>query len=408
MTHTLISFLGRGNSDRGKRYRKATYEFGPKQQQTTEFFGLGLTQYIQPDRLLILGTTGSMWDVLLFSLGLGQEHDEDLLALTESADSDRTTQEELDRLITVVSERLGLQVILRLIPYGRDADEQVEILQQMALDIADGDTVTLDVTHGLRHLPMLAQMSALYLRWVKSVKIGGLYYGALDMTRHSVTPVMNLKGLLDIADWTGAVQSFDKDGDYGVFKPLIQEQLPNAANLLQESAFYERTTRPGQARGKLRELHALLEWQPLDGIGALFAPTLKSRLSWFREEKLYLRQQTLARLYLDHGDFLRASLLGFEAFITRLMQQSGVTNCDNWSQRDSIKQDYEAQNKAISPRTAEYQRYCQLRDLRNHLAHGNAPPQAVIQQALASVESLRDFLGTLFNDLLPSDGPIKS
>lgn len=403
MTHTLISFLGRGNPDRGKRYRRATYEFDAGQRQTTEFFGLGLTRQIKPDRLLILGTTGSMWDVLLFSLGLGQEHDEALLALTESADADRTTQEELDRLSSVVSERLGLLVALRLIPYGRDSGEQAEILRRMASDIGEGDTVTLDVTHGLRHLPMLAQMSALYLRRVKGVEVRGLYYGALDMTRDGLTPVMNLQGLLDIADWTGAVQSFDKDGDYGVFAPLIREQSPAAAGLLQESAFYERTTRPGQARSKLRELDALLDRQPLAGIGSLFAPTLRARLSWHREDRLYLRQQALARLYLEHGDFLRAALLGFEAFITRLVQQQGMTNPDNWTQRETVKEEYEARNRAIRPRDDEYQRYCLLRDLRNQLAHGNTPPRAEIQKALASAEQLRDLLDDLLKRLLPID-----
>lgn len=401
MTHTLISFLGRGNPDRGKRYRKATYEFGAGQQQTTEFFGLGLTHQIRPNRLLILGTTGSMWDVLLFSLSLGQEHDEALLVLTESADADRTTQEELDGLTAVVSERLGLPVTLRLIPYGRDTGEQVEILQRMALDLAEGDAVTLDVTHGLRHLPMLAQMSALYLRRVKSVEVRGLYYGALDMTRDGLTPVMNLRGLLDIADWTGAVQSFDKDGDYGVFASLMQAQSPAAASLLRESAFYERITRPGQARGKLRDLDDLLDRQPLTGIGSLFAPTLRVRLSWHREDRLYLRQQALARLYLDHGDFLRAVLLGFEAFITWLMQQQGMNNPDHWTQRENVKQEYEARNKAIHPRSDEYRRYCLLRDLRNHLAHGNTSPQTEIQKALASAAQLRAFLDDLFGRLLP-------
>jgi CRISPR-associated Csx2 family protein len=401
VTHTLISLLGRGNPDRGKRYRPATYEFDAGQRQTTEFFGLGLTRQVKPDRLLILGTTGSMWDVLLFSLGLGQEHDEALLALTESADADRTMQEELDRLISVVSERLQLPVTLRLIPYGRDTGEQAEILQRMSLDIAEGDAVTLDVTHGLRHLPMLAQMSALYLRRVKGVEVRGLYYGALDMTRDGLTPVMNLQGLLDIADWTGAVQSFDKDGDYGVFAPLVLEQSPTASGLLQESAFYERTTRPGQARSKLRELDALFDRQPLTGIGSLFAPILRARLSWHREDRLYLRQQALARLYLEHGDFLRAALLGFEAFITRLMQQQGMTNPDNWMQRETVKKEYEARNKAIHPRPDEYERYCLLRDLRNHLAHGNMSPQAEIQKALASAEQLRDFLDDLIERLLP-------
>lgn len=403
MTHTLISFLGRGNPDRSKRYRQATYQFATGQQQTTEFFGLGLTQQIRPDRLLILGTTGSMWDVLLFSLGLGQEHDDALLELTESADADRTAQEELDPLTSVVSTQLGLPVTLRLIPYGWDTDGQVGILQRMASAIAEGDAVTLDVTHGLRHLPMLAQMSALYLRRVKNVEIRGLYYGALDMTRDGLTPVMNLRGLLDIADWTGAVQSFDKDGDYGVFMPLTWEQSPTAASLLKESAFYERTTRPGQARNKLRELIALLDQQPLVGIGALFAPILRARLAWCQEERLYLRQQALARLYLKHGDFLRAALLGFEALITRLVQQQGIPNPnpDNWTQRETVKKKYETQNKATHPRSAQYQRYCLLRDLRNHLAHGNTPPQVEIQKALVSAKQLHDLLDDLFKHLLP-------
>ena len=406
MTHTLISFLGRGNPDRGQRYRQATYEFDAGQRQTTEFFSLGLARQVKPDRLLILGTTGSMWDVLLFSLGLGQEHDEALLALTESADADQTTQEALDRLIAVVSERLGLAVTLHLIPYGRDTGEQVEILRRMALAIGEGEAVTLDVTHGLRHLPMLAQTSALYLRRVKKVVVRGLYYGALDMTREGVTPVMNLQGLLDIADWTGAVQSFDKDGDYSVFAPLIQAQTPIAASLLIESSFYERTTRPNQARGKLRELDALLDRQPLAGIGSLFSPTLRARLSWYREDRLYLRQQALARLYLEHGDFLRAALLGFEAFITRLTQHQDMPDPDSWRQRENAKRTYEAENKDIHPRSDQYQRYCLLRDLRNHLAHGNRSPQADIQKALASAGQLRDLLDDVFKRLLPPDGTI--
>lgn len=329
MAHTLISFLGRGNTDRGKRYRKATYQFDEGHQQTTDSFGLGLANYLKPDRLVILGTTGSMWDVMLFSIGLNQEHDEALWA-AQSADANRTRQAELDDLTSVVSKQIRLPVNLRLIPYGCNTEEQIEILQLMALDVVQGDTVTLDVTHGLRHLPMLAQMSALYLRQVKNVQINGLYYGALDMTHDGLTPVMNLQGILDMADWIGAVQSFDKDGDYSVFSSLLEEQLPKAFGFLKDAAFYERTSRVGQARSKVRDLMTEIEQKPLIGIGSLFSETLQNRLAWYREDRLYLRQQSLARLYLEHNDYLRAALLGFEAFITRLMQQEGMVNPDNW------------------------------------------------------------------------------
>jgi hypothetical protein len=233
------------------------------------------------------------------------------------------------------------------------------------------------------------------------VDIQGIYYGALDMTQDGLTPVMNLSGLLRIADWVGALHTFDKDGDYGVFADLIRGQLPRIAELLQESAFYERTTRPGQARSKLRDLAIALERQSLTDIVALFAPSLQARLSWHREERLYLRQQALARLYLEHDDFLRAALFGFEAFITRLMQQQGMTNPDNWTQREETKKCYEESNKSVYPRREEYARYCLLRDLRNHLAHGNASPQAEIQSALANADQLKAFLGELLVRLLP-------
>ena len=371
MTHTLISFLGRGNPDRGKRYRQATYEFGAGQRQTTEFFGLGLTRQIQPDRLLILGTTGSMWDVLLFSLGLGQEHDEALLALTESADADRTTQEELDRLTAVVSERLGLPVTLRLIPYGRDTGEQVEILQRMALDIAEGDAVTLDVTHGLRHLPMLAQMSALYLRRVKNVEVRGLYYGALDMTRNGWTPVMNLAGLLRIADWVGALNTFDKDGDYGVFADLMEQDgvLAPQANYLRRAAFRERISNAWEARADLRNLDTVLD-SGLPGVSALFANQLRTRIRWHKGQDLKNWQRDLAIEYLGRGDYVRSVIFALEGFETSLVDSKNGENELNFSHREKAVEEYW---NGLRGQQALREDYALLNGLRNALAHGTRP-----------------------------------
>ena len=85
-----------------------------------------------------------------------------------------------------------------------------------------GENLSLDVTHGFRHLPMLALVAARYLARVVSVKVEELYYGALEMTTpDGETPVLRLGGLLAMLDWVEALAPYDKDGDSGVFAPLL-------------------------------------------------------------------------------------------------------------------------------------------------------------------------------------------
>ena len=65
-------------------------------------------------------------------------------------------------------------------------------------------------------------------------RFAAFYYGALDMTRDAVTPVMNLRGLLDIADWTAGQSNLsDKDGDYSVFAPLMRGTVAGGGGLVE-------------------------------------------------------------------------------------------------------------------------------------------------------------------------------
>ena len=61
--HVLISFLGRvpkGISG----YRPTCYSFKGAPDEPTAFIGWSLHRRLTPDRLVILGTAGSMWDHL--------------------------------------------------------------------------------------------------------------------------------------------------------------------------------------------------------------------------------------------------------------------------------------------------------------------------------------------------------
>ncbi|MBZ4201782.1 MAG: TIGR02221 family CRISPR-associated protein [Methylovulum sp.] len=388
MAHILISFLGK--AQKGGQYRQATYVFDDGSKKTERFFSFALKQHIQPDRLVMLGTSGSMWDVLCTV-----DH-EQWPALSEAVETDTVTQAQLEDFSHPVSQHLQVDCQLKRIPYGDNLTEQVEILQIMAAAIQAGDTVSLDLTHGLRHLPMLGLLSAMYLQTARHVMINGIYYGALDRTKDDLTPVMQLNGLLNITEWLHALDGFNKTGNLAPFSKLLQHDgmAPETAKYLEEAAFFENTLNIPNARSPLKKFTAATQ-NGLTGVGALFEDSLKERIAWHKEDNLYLRQRSNACFYLQQGDYLRAATLGYEALITRRVQQDKTVpklDPQNYEHRQQIKDTLKKNDD-----------YKLLNNLRNALAHGTRSDMAEVQRALSSKDTLHAELKRLFKALLPND-----
>ena len=231
MSSTLITFLGRKTAH---GYDRVTYDFDGIE-KTASFFGLALAEVIKPDRLSILGTKGSMWDVLVESLAHSGELEDERISLIGNAENHAVTQSQLDSLAPLISHHLGLDCRLTIIPRGTDESEQVEILRIMAQGVNPHDRAILDITHAFRHLPMLAFVSALYLESVRNAHIENIYYGAFDMMHDKVVPALRLDGLMRVARWIKALSTYDKDGDYGVFAELFKQEGIANAKMLQRA-----------------------------------------------------------------------------------------------------------------------------------------------------------------------------
>jgi CRISPR-associated Csx2 family protein len=381
---TLISLLGKAVHN----YRTAKYAFDEHTVRTEPFFGMALLAQTKPDRLILAGTVGSMWDVFF-----DHQHtdDEATLALIDAVASQTVSAEILAVHEQRLTQKLGIPVQCLLISYARNEAEQTTILTDLAEHLAPGEKVILDVTHGFRHLPMLALVAARYLARVRGVQVQEVFYGALEMTDPvtGLTPVLRLSAMLQMLDWIDALAVYESSGNYGVFAPLLQHDgmQPEHANLLAQAAYFERIGNPVQAKQSLSGAHKHVR-DHQGPLGQLFKTTLTKHIGWFRHGSRADWELALADRYLARQDYLRAITYLCEAYISRATEKLG-----------SDVNTFEDRKRAFDE-ADKNQDVWLLKHLRNAMAHGvltdNRDAKPLLQDQKKLDDKLHALRKTLF------------
>ena len=392
MTKTLVTILGKAQRPDGAGYNEATYRFPNGDTDQTAFFGLALARYLNPDKIVILGTAGSFWSVLTEALaGESGDREDARIALMEASDAEEVEQPLLDRVAPLMAEAMNAEARPTLIPDARDEAAQYAILEAVDNAVAASSELHFDLTHGYRHLGMVGFLSSFMLERLRDMRVRGLWYGALDMTADGITPVLRLDGLVRVRRWLDALDRFDATGDYGLFAPLLKEDgVPNdKANCLEAAAFLERTVNVRDAARKIATFLPVLE-QPLPGPSGLFQRDLAECLSWAKAPTVSQQQCKLAHRYLDRGDFVRAAVFGRESCVTRLFEENDVTFDERYSE-DRTETLKDLASKLPDSRRRGYQA---LTAMRNALAHGTRPEWRAIEIALRDPRRLKRELQT--------------
>ncbi len=368
MGNVLITTLGRARpldskKDGVGRYRSAKYQFGSRYTSApTEFFGIALKAYlasigIQMDKVVVLGTSGSMWDAWL-------EVDDDLYFnhepfAKELADAAQTesgvSSGQLKRLSKILTEHQKTRIDCLQIPYGVNEKEQLEILQTISSSAEAGDRVYMDVTHGLRHLPMLELQSAFLMR--SRFEITGIYYGAFDTSsKDGIVPVIPLQGAMKINAWCCAMATLKETGNVAPLARLPGMEAVKDALL--KCQFYEQMNDVSQSRRYAREVLAHLDELPSEGL--LFKEEIRRVFDWGNEQKYARRQFEQAKKAYGNGDYLRSVILLMEAAISAHMR-GDMTNAESRTAMQGVLNEMHCDEW-----------HC-IRKLRNSLAHGGAP-----------------------------------
>ena len=401
----LITFLGRAQLDLSTGYRMARYRFPDGSVRETPFFGLALREHVDPGRLVVLGTAGSMWDVLIehFAKHHGGQFEEQRLELAEAAEAQRVDETQLEALRPLAEQALGLPCDLLLIGYGEGLVEQTLLLDGIYEAVGRDRAVHFDITHGLRHLSMLSLVACQFLEAMShSLSVEQIWYGAFEMRDPSgLVPVLQLDGLTRLERWVQALEHFERGGDYGRFAELLEAEGMGSehANLLRQAAFYERVLNLPEARRRLQSFLKLLEEKPLPGAGRLFSNRLRERIDWVHRGDLYEHQRRLADLHLAKNDYLRAAILGNEAVLTRWMAENGEGDVNRHKDREQARYSLQKEMREAR-RDAEAEDFQALETLRNALAHGSVPEWRRIRELLQSPERLEGELRRILSRLL--------
>lgn len=398
MKHTLVSFLGRvPKGETG--YRTTPYWFKETLQNPVAYIGYMLQNQLKPDSFVILGTSGSMWDHLFEGdLHLGETDETARLELIEATENKVVTQVQLDKLSPLLEKALKCKVKLKIIPNAFKELEQLKIVEIIADMVEMDDYLTLDITHGFRHLPVLSLMSILYLQVIKpKIQVNHIYYGEYNYDTKE-GEVHDLVGILAINQWIRAILQSEITGNYSEFGQLLNRK--ELGEKLSEASFNESIHRGTQARKPLREVRQALIESPLTGLGHLFQPILMEQTKWVEEAELYRRQMAQALGFLQRNDYLRATLFGFEAYLTKKTVDMKISKAGKKSHeiRDEVQENL-YQGKSFNKK-GEKEAYHQLRMLRNALAHGDIGSQREVQKSMHNMEELNNKLNELFETLL--------
>jgi CRISPR-associated Csx2 family protein len=377
----LITVLGGVGASAGE-YRPATYDFGDRCIKASWFPAALLAHHCStPEvapitRLVVLGTPGSMWDVLVGQFG-GTEPELET-ALWDAAVENRASEALLAPLAARLAAESGLAVELRIIPYVTDLAQAFSLVETVARCVQPGEAAIIDVTHGLRHLAIALMLGGFVLQDAGRGHIAGLTYGARELSRAGgPAPVLRLEGLFELIRWIRALTVLQVSGDLRPVAALLDDESGELRRAVNLESFDARTLDVHAAAGGARACLAMLR-KCKDPVARLFRRMIETHLAWAEgADTLAERQAALARRALAAEDFVRATLVGFEATLTALMDDDPTlegADIESSQQRSIAQKRYSKQGGRIQPHTPRDGRaraYMRLKAIRNALAHAS-------------------------------------
>lgn len=283
------------------------------------------------------------------------EQDEIIIFTTKEAATERWLNDDRENNIPSLKselEQLRNSGIIKcsfrnvLIPGGKNEKELWEIFSTIYDEIEDENELYIDVTHSFRSLPMFLIVLLNYAKVLKKVKIKSITYGNFEAREDDYVPLIDLKPLQALNDWTIAADSFINTGNPEAFAKLTEDQIKpilasssdpiaRKLNVLRKKSIVHFKNLLS-VRGKniidsseIKVLYDIIEQLKSDKNIFLrpFEPLLQvifQKLQVFRKENGYIQLYNASQWCYDHNLLQQSYTLLIEYIITKICDDNGL------------------------------------------------------------------------------------
>lgn len=368
----LVAFLGKGN------YREVTYRIDGQEYRSSLSLW-PIKEIFHPDRIYVVGTPDSRWDLL---------------------ENEKCREVELRKV---------------LIPSGRDQKELWEIIDRIGEAVeVDNSEVVFDITHCFRSIPLLVVVLIKYLKFFKqNVNIRSVYYGYLN-EQTGESRIVDLAPFLELMDLIEAVHSFERFGDpeeiseiikakERIYKEKFPQSLRKMRKCLDQTGAVLKMTYITKINDVAEELSSLIKDSSfIDDVKSYLKPLIytlgrfEKTADRFMLESDWQAQLELASWYNENRHPSQALLALREAIVTYGCLQKGLDpyKADD---RDLVENEYNSEKKTSSKPI--HKLWNKVTDYRNRTAHGltgrdqKIDPEAAKKRVSDFIKEAREILG---------------
>ncbi|SDC25933.1 MULTISPECIES: TIGR02221 family CRISPR-associated protein [unclassified Candidatus Frackibacter] len=440
MAKVLMSPLGAGYFDESnnnplRQYRTAKYKFdGDENEYETSFVAAALAKYLEVDKIVIVGTQGSMWEEVYryyFKASHSkQEIDLDYycelvekievsnsqVSMIDESDLNKVTSVIDEYLVSINSDAQGGSSC-HLIHYGLSEEElwnNFDIFMQLIDELEDGDEIYLDITHAFRSIPLFMYLMMDFIQTLgrKRIKLAGIYYGMLEVKKElGYTQVVDLKPLFDISKLIRGVYDFTNYGNGYLISDLINSrQMSRDIKYISELVNINYLV---DLKNRIKSLKESLENKDLSEIKKglkYILPQLQNFIDRFNNLESDAKfQLEIAGWYFDNTRYANGYICLTEAFLTKLCEIYGVDPVERSERRMMafLLDNYTRFKKDISEQKSWniFERlatmYKNIKEIRHRIAHGSLESKGVFSNDIRdSAEYYEEVSNLLNSDIL--------
>ncbi len=343
MAKILITSVGTGDikKDSDSDYVETRYNLEGKEYQNT-LTSQVIVEHYGIDKIIFIGTSGSMWDNLYLKYGGEDENYMDKLTqLKKSGDLGRNDLSLFLDQVNLYLQSKGSQVFL--LEYNSDNKteeiwENFELLLQIKAYIGEGDEVYLDMTHGFRYLPIL---NIFMLESLKSLQpdrftIKAILYGLYAGDR---SEIIDFKIFFDLLEWIKAINHFKHYADGWSLAKLLDKEDREASNVLVQFSNTFHIANMHALWGFMKDINTKLKkLQKSDSkIIQLLSDELEVLAQRFDQKRQSDFQFALAKWLYESKNYALSYIALYEAVITKSCELSKAKDCNDYHTREGAK-----------------------------------------------------------------------